>query len=314
MKTIAIILPAYNEELTIFETINSFAKELPAAAFIVVDNNSSDKTFDIAVNTLRELNLKGRVIHEPRQGKGNAVRRAFMDINADVYVMADADMTYPAEKVHQLLLPVLEGRADMSVGDRHSGGNYAAENKRIFHGFGNGLINWLVNKLFRAKLADIMSGYRAFNRTFVKNYPILVEGFQLETDVTLYALDRRFRIVEVPVDYRDRPPGSFSKLSTLSDGARVLFTIMQILRYYRPLFFFGALGTLFFLCGLLAGYPVINEWLDNKVILHIPLAILAAALEIVAIGSFGVGLILDSITHQNRMQFEHKLLTFCKAE
>lgn len=313
MNSIAIILPAYNEELTIAGTIRSFAVELPSATIIVIDNNSKDKTSEIATQTLQELKRDGMVIHEPRQGKGNAVRRAFLEVDADIYVMSDADMTYPADQVHLLIQPILDGRADMTVGDRHTGGDYVSENKRSFHNFGNWLVKALVNKLFRAELADIMSGYRAFSRNFVKNYPILVEGFQIETDITLYALDKRFRIAEIPVAYKDRPAGSFSKLNTLSDGARVLFTIMQILRYYRPLFFFGLIGFVFFASGLLAGYPVLDEWVKYRVIQHIPLAILASGLEISAIMAFGIGLILDSITHQNKMHFEQKLLDFCDA-
>lgn len=196
-----------------------------------------DSTESLARETLERLKCHGGVINEPRAGKGNAVRRAFIEIDADIYILADADMTYPAFQAHDLITPIVNGTADMVVGDRHSAGHYAAENKRAFHGFGNCLVRDLVNKLFGAKLADIMSGYRAFNRRFVKNYPILVEGFEIETDMTLHALDKRFRILEVPVEYRDRPEGSFSKLNTFRDGMRVINTITTVLRYYRPLAF-----------------------------------------------------------------------------
>jgi hypothetical protein len=223
--------------------------------------------------------------------------------------MADADLTYPAERVRDLIHPILENQADMVVGDRLSGGHYGNENKRNFHGFGNKLVRWLINKLFRANLKDIMTGYRAFSRKFVKNYPILVEGFQIETDVTLHALDKRFRIMEISVEYLDRPVGSFSKLNTFSDGVMVLFTIVQILRYYRPLMFFGSIGTGFFLFGLLASYPVIGDWLAYQYIYHVPLAVLAVGLEMSAIMSLGIGLILDSIIHQNKMAFERNLLS-----
>jgi len=306
---VAIVLPAYNEELTIEGTMRAFYAALPGAAIWVVNNRSNDTTESVARNTLKALNCSGGVLNESRKGKGNAVRRAFLEIDADVYVLADADMTYPAERVHDLMAPIIEGCADMVVGDRHSAGHYAAENKRVLHGFGNRLVRNLVNRLFNAELADIMSGYRVFSRRFVKNYPILVEGFEIETDVTLHALDKRFRIVEIPVEYRDRPEGSVSKLNTFADGAKVLFTIAQILRYYRPLMFFGSIGVLFFLFGLLAGYPVIGDWLEHRFIYHVPLAVLAAGLEISAIMALGIGLILDSITHQNKMAFERSLLS-----
>lgn len=302
--TIAIILPAYNEEATIGRTIESFHAQLPQAHIVVIDNNSHDATSAVARQTLQRLKAHGEVVRELRQGKGNAVRRAFLEIDADVYVMADADLTYPAERVYDLMRPILDGSADMVVGDRHSGGEYAAENKRPLHNFGNALVQGLVNRLFRAQLVDIMSGYRAFNRSFVKTYPILAEGFQIETEMTLHALNRRMRIVELPVEYRDRPEGSFSKLNTLSDGAKVLFTIAQILRYYRPLAFFSILSLIFCLAGLLTAVPVLQDWFTTGYIEHVPSAILAAALEIVAFSLMGVGLVLDSISHHEKLKAE----------
>lgn len=310
---IALVLPAYNESLTIAATIAAFHKALPQARIVVVDNNSTDSTGPIAADCLRRLG-GGEVIVEPRQGKGNAVRRAFLEVDADIYVLADADMTYPADRIGDLLQPVLDGRADMVVGDRLSDGHYRRENKRHFHDFGNGLVKWLVNRLFAADLKDIMSGYRVFSRLFVKSYPILAEGFQLETDMTLHALDKRFRIVEIPVEYKDRPPGSHSKLSTLGDGARVLFAIAQILRFYRPLFFFGSVSAVFVLTGLIAAVPVFADWIRYQFIYHLPLAVLAAALEIVAVMSLGVGLVLDSLTHQEKMRFEKELLAASAAK
>lgn len=308
MNRIVVILPAYNEEQTIAATIEDFHRELPEAAVWVINNRSSDATERCALEALSSLSCMGGVLNEKRPGKGNAVRRAFMDIDADIYIIADADLTYPASQARMLMAPVLAGDADMVVGDRHSAGHYANENKRALHGFGNRLVRDLVNKLFGANLADIMSGYRVFNRRFVKSYPILVEGFEIETDMTLHALDKRFRIVEIPVDYRDRPAGSFSKLNTLRDGARVLSTIGNILRYYRPLVFFGGAAMLVALLGLLAGIPVIEEWIRDSYIHHVPLAILATGLEIVAIVLAAVGLILDSITHQDKRNFERELL------
>jgi glycosyltransferase involved in cell wall biosynthesis len=305
---IAVILPAFNEEMTVEYTIKSFHRELPDARIIVVNNNSQDRTAVIARDTLDRLGTSGMVIDELRQGKGNAVRSAFAEIDADIYVLCDADLTYPAAQVHDLILPVAQNRADMVVGDRRSGGHYKNENKRNFHDFGNELVKWLINKLFRADLADIMSGYRVFSRKFVKNYPIMVEGFQIETDMTLHALDKRFRIIEIPVEYKDRPSGSFSKLNTFSDGAKVLFTIAQILRYYRPLLFFGGMSMLFGLMGLVAGTPVFLDWIRYSYVYHVPLAILAAALEMVAVMALSAGLILDSISHQHKIDFEKTLL------
>ncbi|WP_341961898.1 glycosyltransferase family 2 protein [Pseudomonas sp. RC10] len=308
MSVTAIILPAYNEELTVGATLEDFHNALPSAAIWVVNNRSSDATQQRAEETLQRLGCKGGVINESRPGKGNAVRRALLDIDADIYVLADADLTYPASDIHALLKPVVSGEADMVVGDRHSHGKYAEENKRPLHGFGNRLVRNLVNGLFGANLADIMSGYRVFNRRFVKSYPILVEGFEIETDMTLHALDKRLRIVEVPCDYRDRPTGSFSKLNTVKDGIRVLSTIWNILRYYRPLWFFGGAALLVALLGLLTALPVAADWIREQYIHHVPLAILATGLELVAVVLASIGLILDSITQQDRRRFELELL------
>ncbi len=294
--------------MTIAATINAFFEQLPQAYIIVINNNSSDATAEIARTTLKNLNAHGKVIDEVRQGKGYAVRRAFADVHADVYVMADADLTYPAERVHELISPVLQGTADMVVGDRQSLGHYKNENKRPLHNFGNWLVSKLINKLFSAKLVDIMSGYRAFNRQFVKTYSILVAGFQIETDMSLHALDKRFRILEIPVEYKDRPAGSFSKLNTFGDGAKVLLTIVKILRFYRPLLFFGWAALLFGMLGLLAAVPVFSDWIQYRFIYHVPLAVLATALELVAVMSLAVGLILDAISYQAKMDFERHLL------
>lgn len=304
LPTIAIVLPALNEEQTIAGTIAAFHAQMPDAQIVVVDNNSQDATNRIAADTLLRLGAHGQVIREPSHGKGNAVRRAFLDIDADVYVLADADLTYPANRLHDLVRPVLKGDADMVVGNRHAGGRYALENKRLLHNFGNSLVQRLVNRLFNASLVDIMSGYRALNRSFVKTYPILVEGFQIETDMTLHALNRRMRIVELPVEYQDRPAGSLSKLNTFSDGARVIFTIAQILRYYRPMVFFAALSMLFAVAGILVAVPVFEDWFKTQYISHVPSAVLAAALEMVAFLLLAVGVILDSISHHEKLKAE----------
>ncbi len=308
MSRIAIILPAYNEEVTVSATIESFHRELPSASIWVVNNRSTDATEQLARDTLRRLKCSGGVINETRPGKGNAIRRALLDIDSDVYVMADADLTYPASDVHAMLKPVLADEADMVVGDRHSQGQYANENKRALHGFGNRLVRGLVNWLFNAELTDIMSGYRVFNRRFVKTYPILAEGFEIETEMTLHALDKRLRIIEIPSDYCDRPTGSFSKLNTVKDGLQVLITIWNILRYYRPMLFFGACAMLFAIMGLLVAVPVIQDWIREQYIHHVPLAILATGLELIAVVLASIGLILDSICQQDRRHFELELL------
>lgn len=305
---IAVILPAYNEEQTIGETISAFNAELPEAELWIVDNNSNDKTALLARDAINRLGAKGGIIEEKLQGKGNAVRRAFRDVQADVYVLCDADLTYPADQVHELIKPVIDGDAEMVVGDRHSGGHYRQENKRHMHNFGNRFVQMLVNRLFGASLVDIMSGYRAFSRVFVKTYPILVAGFEIETDMTLHALDKRMRIHEVPVNYQDRPPGSFSKLNTLRDGMRVINTITAVLRYYRPMVFFGGAAIVFSILGILAGVPVLDDWVREHYIHHVPLAILATGLMIVSMLLAAIGLILDSITHQEKRRFEREIL------
>jgi glycosyltransferase involved in cell wall biosynthesis len=307
--SVAVVLPAYNEELTIAGVISSFHEALPDAAIWVINNRSSDQTHAIANTLLKELGCKGGVIQEDAPGKGNAVRRAFLEIDADIFVMADADLTYPADEVLKLIKPVLENRADMVVGDRHSSGCYGAENKRSLHEFGNQLVRRLVNVLFRSRLVDIMSGYRVFSRRFVKNYPILVSGFEIETDMTLHALDKRFRIVEVPIQYKDRPEGSSSKLNTVRDGMKVLFTIGNILRHYRPGLFFGSTSLVVAISGLLMAMPVLNDWFVHQYIFHVPLAILATGVEIVAVLLGAIALILDSLAHQDRRNFEMRLLS-----
>jgi glycosyltransferase involved in cell wall biosynthesis len=313
-ERIAVILPAFNEEQTIRDTIEAFHRTLPQAAIYVINNNSNDKTAAISRATLHEHHVSGAVIDELRQGKGNALRRAFQDIEADFYLLADADMTYPSEQAWELLAPIRDDKADMVVGERFSNGQYARKNKRPFHNFGNRLVQGTVNMLFASKLTDVMSGYRAFSRRFVKNYPILVEGFQIETDMTLHALHNRFRILEIPITYRDRPVGSSSKLHTFSDGAKVIFTIAQILRYYHPLFFFSLLAALFTGCGFWAAIPVFRDWIEARFIFHVPLAILAAALEMVAIMLLGIGLMLDSQVYHQKVNYQLHLLKQERSE
>lgn len=303
-EKIAVLLPAYNEEVTIVKVIEDFRRVLPHADIYVYDNNSKDKTNQLA----REA---GAIVRfEPRQGKGNVVRSMFREIDADYYVMADADDTYPAAEVEALLQPLRDGLADMTIGDRLSNGTYAEENKRGFHGFGNNLVRLLVNKLYKGNYNDIMTGYRGFNRLFVKNFPVLSPGFEIETELSIHALDKRFKLVEVPITYKDRPEGSESKLSTFSDGFKVLRMIFNLFKDYNPLIFFSILTFLFFVLGLIVGIPVISEFARTGMIDKVPSAVLATGFMILSALSFVAGFILDTVVRQHRMQYELKVYSY----
>ncbi|MGQ7461460.1 glycosyltransferase family 2 protein [Streptococcus suis] len=305
-EKIAVLLPAYNEEVTIVKVIEDFKKALPDADIYVYDNNSKDRTNELA----REA---GAIVRfEPRQGKGNVVRSMFREIDADYYIMADADDTYPAAEVEALLQPLRDGLADMTIGDRLSNGTYAEENKRGFHGFGNNLVRLLVNKLYKGNYNDIMTGYRGFNRLFVKTFPVLSPGFEIETELSIHSLDKRFKLVEVPITYKDRPEGSESKLSTFSDGFKVLRMIFNLFKDYKPLIFFTLLTIIFFILGLIAGIPVIGEFAETGLIEKLPSAVLATGLMILSALSFVAGFILDTVVRQQRMQYELKVYDFYK--
>ncbi|TGK18953.1 glycosyltransferase [Leptospira fluminis] len=312
-KKIAVILPAYNEEITIRETILAFYKELPQAEFWIVDNNSSDRTNSIATETLKKNKIKGKVLSESRQGKANAVRKAFFHADADIYVMTDADTTYPAEEVHKLIGALETEELDMVVGDRLSQGIYHKENKRRFHSLGNNLVIAIINLLFGAKLKDAMSGYRVFSRKFIKNYPVLSSGFELEIEMTLHSLDKRFAIREIPISYKDRPAGSVSKLNTISDGYRVVNHILWIFKDYKPMHFFGFLSVLSLLAAVAAGAPAIVDFLRYRYVYHVPLAVLATGLMVVAVLNFSIGLILHTVSKIQRFNFELQLLKFDKS-
>jgi len=302
MTNIAILIPCYNEEPTIAKVINDFKHELPEAKIYVYDNNSSDNTTLIAKE-------HGAIVRkEYRQGKGNVVRSMFRDIEADIYVMTDGDDTYPAEFVHEIIVPIINQEADMVIGDRHSNGTYKNENSRPLHNFGNSLVKNLINKLFNSDLKDIMSGYRAFNKQFVKNMPVASAGFEIETEMTLHALDKKFLLKEIPIEYRDRPEGSFSKLNTLSDGTRVLKTIFWVFKDYKPLTFFTMLSLIFFLLSLMVGIPVVVEFIETSFITKIPSAILSVGLMMVSVLSLFSGFILDTIVKQHRENYELNLI------
>jgi glycosyltransferase involved in cell wall biosynthesis len=298
---IAVLVPCYNEELTIEKVIKDFKRELPECTVYVYDNNSKDNTSEIALN-------HGAVVRkEYRQGKGNVVRSMFRDIDADCYVMVDGDDTYPAEFVHNLVKPIADGEACMVIGDRLSNGSYKSENKRAFHNLGNDMVRNLINNLFKSNIRDIMTGYRAFSKEFVKSIPVLSPGFEIETEMSIHALDKKFLIKEIPIDYRDRPQGSVSKLNTFSDGLKVLKTIFMLYKDYRPLRFFSVLGLILLVLGLLAGMPVVFEFLRTNYIRKVPSAILAVGLVVLATLSFNCGIILDTIVKQHRQMYELKL-------
>lgn len=296
-KKIAVLIPCYNEELTVEKTVSDFKRVLPNADIYVYNNNSKDRT--------KELALKSGAIvkDEYRQGKGAVVRSMFRDIDADVYIMVDGDDTYPAEEVDGLITPVLEGKADMVIGDRLSS-TYYTENKRPFHNFGNSLVKGLINFLFKSDLNDIMTGYRSFSKKFVKCMPVMSDGFQIETEMTIFALTNNMQVVNVPITYRDRPEGSESKLNTFSDGFKVLLTLFNLFKDNRPFLFFGSISIVIFIIGLLIGIPVINEFIKTAYITKVPSAILAAALMLNAFLMFSVGIILDAIKNEKRYLFE----------
>ncbi len=296
--SIAVLIPCYNEEITIGKVVDDFKRELPRADIYVYDNNSSDRTATIA----RERGAI--VIHEPRQGKGNVVRQMFRDIDADYYIMVDGDDTYPAEAARSLLEPLMSNEADMTVGDRLSNGTYGEENDRAFHGFGNNLVRWLIKFIYGYAFDDVMTGYRAFNRTFVKTMPVLSAGFQIETELSIHAVDKRWRIVDVPIVYRDRPEGSESKLSTFGDGAKVLMAIASLFRECKPFAFFGWIAVILLALALIVGIPVIAGYLDTGLVAKFPSAILATGLVSCGALSLTAGAILDTVAKTNRKSWE----------
>ncbi len=291
-RRIAVLIPCFNEAVTIEKVVRDFRQQLPTATIYVYDNNSSDGTGDIAAAA------GAVVVHEKRQGKGHVLASMFEDVEADVYVLVDGDDTYPAADVHRLIRPVADGRADMVVGTRLS--DYSDRSFRPLHVFGNRLVVWLVNRVFGSRLTDIMSGYRAMNRDFVKTVPIVSKGFEVETQMTLQALHYDFVIEEVQVSYGKRPEGSESKLNTLSDGFRVLLTIFDIFKAYRPLLFFFIVAMVLFGLGLLVGSVPVWEFFRTGSITHLPSAVLASGIMVLGAIALAVGLVLDTINHRLR--------------
>ena len=293
--SIAVLLPCYNEEVTIGKVVRDFKNSLPDATIYVYDNNSTDHTAEIA-------EAEGAIVRrEPRQGKGNVIRAMFEDIDADVYVMADGDDTYPADAAPAMVAKVLEGY-DMVIGDRFSS-TYFQENKRPFHNFGNRLVRGSINHLFRAHVTDIMTGYRAFSFTFVKTYPVLSRGFEVETEMTIHSLNNNLRLYEMPIQYRDRPEGSVSKLDTVGDGIKVMSTIFRMIREYKPLPFFGGLGLIIGIVGIVLCGTVTFEFAKTGVVTHFPTLIGAVMLVITGLLLIIAGIILDVMAKNDRKTF-----------
>jgi glycosyltransferase involved in cell wall biosynthesis len=300
MKSIAILIPCYNEETTIAKVINDFKRIIPEAEIYVYDNNSTDRTAEIAGQS-------GAIVKkEYRQGKGNVIRSMFRDIRADCYIMVDGDDTYPIEAAREMAELVLNGQADMVTGDRLTR-DYFKINKRPFHNMGNMIVKSLINQLFGAELHDIMTGFRVLSASFVKTFPVLSKGFEIETEMTLHALDKNFLIREIPVAYKDRPAESFSKLNTYKDGYKVIRTIFMLFKEYHPFPFFGSVSLLLFLFSLILFLPVLNEYLHTGLVPRFPTLIVSGIMLLAALQSFFTGIILSVIVKKHRQLFEFEL-------
>lgn len=301
-QRVAVLIPCFNEAPSIGAVVADFKKVLPEATVYVYDNNSTDDTAQIATEA-------GAVVRkETRQGKGNVVRRMFREIDADCYLMVDGDGTYPAEAAMTLLQPVMEHGADMVIGDRLST-TYFKENKRPLHNSGNKLVRGLINRLWQVNIHDIMTGYRAFSRKFVKLFPVMSEGFEIETEMTIHALDKRFVIEEKPIEYSDRKEGK-SKLNTVSDGFKILRIIFSLFKNYRPLLFFGILAAVLVAISLILFIPVLIEYFKIGLVPRFPTLITSGFLTIAGLLSFFTGLCLDTIVSNNRKNFELILIAF----
>ena len=300
MDKIAVLIPCYNEEKTIEKVVKDFKNVLPEATIYVYNNNSSDRTAELAEKA-------GAIVrNEYMQGKGNVIRRMFRDIDAECYIMADGDDTYPADNAREMVNLVLDKQVDMVVGDRLSS-TYFQENKRPFHNFGNSIVRKSINVLFHNDIKDIMTGYRAFSYEFVKTFPVLSKGFEIETEMSIHAVDKNMYVENVVIDYRDRPEGSESKLNTYSDGFKVLKTIPRLYRTYNPMGFFGFIA--FVLAMISVGFfiPVLIEYIDTGLVLKFPTLIVCGFTMIAAIQSFFAGMELQTNVQKNRQDFEMNL-------
>ncbi len=296
-KKVAVLIPCYNEAGTIEKVIRDYRGVLPDADIYVYDNNSTDGTDETAARA-------GAIVrHEYKQGKGNVIRTMFREIEADCYLMIDGDDTYPAENAPDMVRLILEKKADMVNGDRLSS-TYFTENKRPFHNLGNVMVRGLINRLFHTKVNDIMTGYRAFSRDFVKTFPILSQGFEIETEMTIHAVDKNFLIREIPVEYRDRPEGSVSKLNTYADGMKVLGTIFKLYKDYKPMAFFGIFALVFLLASVGFFIPVLVDYIRTGLVPRYPTMIVSVTLALFALLSFLIGVVLDVIVKKHRQLYE----------
>ena len=297
MNNVAVLIPCYNEENTIRKVVKDYKKILPDAQVYVYDNNSTDRTAEYAEEA-------GAVVrHEYMQGKGNVVRRMFREVDADCFIITDGDDTYPAEAATEMANLIFEGRADMVIGDRLSS-TYFEENKRPFHNTGNRAVRFLINKIFKTDVKDIMTGFRAFGKDFVKTFPVLSQGFEIETEMTIYAVERHLIIAEVPIAYRDRPEGSVSKLNTVSDGYKVLTTVFRLFKNYKPFAFFGIISLIFIICSMFCMVPVMKEYFLTGTVPRFPTLIVGVSFGICALLSFFSGVILDVIRGKHRQLME----------
>ncbi len=297
MSKIAVLIPCYNESKTIEKVIKDYKNALPDADIYVYDNNSTDHTDEIAKKA-------GAIVrYEYRQGKGNVIRSMFRDIDADCYLMIDGDDTYPAENAKEMCNLVLDGKADMVIGDRLSS-TYFTENKRPFHNMGNRLVRFLINKIFKNNIKDIMTGYRAFSYDFVKGFPILSKGFEIETEMTIHAVDKNFKLIEIPITYRDRPEGSVSKLNTYKDGLKVLKTIGTLFKEYHPSLFFNIIAFMFLIVTLVLGIPPFVEYFKTGLVLKFPSLIVASISLVISILLCIAGIILEVIAKKHKQLYE----------
>jgi glycosyltransferase involved in cell wall biosynthesis len=304
MNKIAVLIPCYNESKTIQKVIEEYREALPEADIYVYDNNSTDGTDEIARST-PSGNGGGEIYvnYEYRQGKGNVIRSMFRNIDADCYLMIDGDDTYPVENAREMCDLVLQKGVDMVIGDRLSS-TYFQENKRPFHNFGNVLVRTLINQIFKSNVRDIMTGYRAFSKPFVKNFPVLSKGFEIETEMTIHALDKNFLLQEVPVSYRDRPEGSVSKLNTYSDGFKVIMTIFRLFRDYKPLYFFSLCASLFIMLSIILFVPIFIDYFNTGLVPRFPTLFVSCTLLIVALLLWICGLILEVVVKKHKQLFE----------
>ncbi len=296
-KTIAVLIPCYNEAKTIEKVVKDYKKVLPEADIYVYDNNSSDNTDKIAKKA-------GAIVkYEYKQGKGNVIRSMFRNIDADCYLMIDGDDTYPADNAREMCDLILNGKADMVIGDRLSS-TYFTENKRPFHNFGNKIVRFFINKIFKNNIKDIMTGYRAFSYNFVKGFPVLSKGFEIETEMTIHSVDKNYKLIEIPVTYRDRPEGSVSKLNTFSDGIKVLKTIATLFKEYKPALFFNIIAIICLLLSLIIGFPVIINYFQTGLVPKFPSLIVSTILLVITLLMWITGIILQVINKKHKQLYE----------